>query len=105
VLKLLQHHDLYDALELLGIVNEGDKNMAGMLQIITYLLAFYLIMKAVGILQIALASGLDTKVGVVTLGVLSPIACIVVAVAIVTLQEQQARSLSQAMSNGPRFSP
>lgn len=35
--------------------------MAGMLQIITYLLAFYLVVKGIEILQIALASNRDKR--------------------------------------------
>ena len=43
--------------------------MAGMLQIITYLLAFYLIVKGVEILQIALASNREHRAGLIAIGV------------------------------------
>ena len=45
--------------------------MAGMLQIITYLLAFYLVVKGVEILQIALASNRQDRSGIIALGVLA----------------------------------
>ena len=67
--------------------------MAGMLQIITYLLAFYLVVKGVGILQLALTSSREKRGGVIALGVLVLIACIAVGAVLVTMQDAQARSL------------
>lgn len=69
--------------------------MAGMLQVITYLLAFYLVIKGVEILQIALASNRQKRAGIITFGVIVLIACIIFAIGIVMLQDQQAMSMSQ----------
>ena len=69
--------------------------MAGMLQIITYLLCFYLVVKGIEILQIGLASGRPNRAGPVTLGACVLVACIVAAGAFVTMQDDQARSLSR----------
>ena len=69
--------------------------MAGMLQILTYLLAFYLVVKGLEILQIALASNRDKRAGIILFGVLVLAACIVAASAFVAMQDQQAMSLSQ----------
>lgn len=70
--------------------------MAGMLQIITYLLAFYLVIKGFEILQIALASNREKRGGIITLGVLVLIACIFAASGFVYLQDEQAQSLSRS---------
>lgn len=72
--------------------------MAGMLQIITWLLAFYLVMKGVEILQIGLASYRQGRGMLIAIGVLSIGACIVVASKIVEMQDAQAKSMSDAMS-------
>ena len=74
--------------------------MAGMLQIITYVLAFYLVMKGVEILQIALASPRQDRGGIVALGLVALVACVVAAVVFINWQDQQASSLSASM---PRF--
>ena len=42
--------------------------MAGMLQILTYLLAFYLVVKGIEVLQIALASPREKRGGIIVLG-------------------------------------
>ena len=42
--------------------------MAGMLQILTYMLAFYFILKGIEILQIALSSNRDKRGGIIALG-------------------------------------
>lgn len=68
--------------------------MAGMLQIITYLLAFYLVIKGVEVLQIALASPREDKSGIVLIGWLTLIACVVAAGVFVTWQDSQAGGLS-----------
>lgn len=70
--------------------------MADMLQIITYLLAFYLIVKGFEILQIALASSRERRAGIISLGVLVLIACIVAAAGFVTMQDEQAQSMSRS---------
>lgn len=72
--------------------------MAGMLQIITYLLAFYLVVKGVEILQIALASNRESRTGMISLGVLMVLACIVAAGGFVSMQDRQAESMSQGSS-------
>lgn len=64
--------------------------MAGMLQIITYLLSFYLVIKGVEILQIALASNRENRAGIITFGVLVLLACIVAAAGFVAMQDGQA---------------
>ncbi len=69
--------------------------MAGMLQIITYLLAFYLVVKGVEILQIALASNREKRGGIIALGILVLIACILAAGSFVTMQDEQAQSMSR----------
>lgn len=71
--------------------------MAGMLQIITYLLAFYLVVKGFEVLQIALASNRDQRGGIITIGALILIACVIAAVVFVNMQDQQAHSLSQSL--------
>lgn len=76
--------------------------MAGMLQIITYLLAFYLVVKGVEILQIALASNRQDRNWIVAIGFLALLACIVAAGAFVVMQDEQARSLSRTMGELPR---
>ena len=71
--------------------------MAGMLQILTYMLAFYFILKGIEILQIALASNRDKRGGIIAIGVLTLVACGIAAVTFVSMQDQQASSLSQSM--------
>lgn len=72
--------------------------MAGMLQILTYMLAFYMVLKGVEILQIALASAREKRKGVIALGALTLVACVVAALAFVVMQDEQAASLSRNMS-------
>ncbi len=72
--------------------------MVGMLQILTYLLALYLVMKGLEILHIGLASGRTDRSGVITIGILSLIVCIVGALAFTTMQDSQARSVSSSIS-------
>ena len=75
--------------------------MAGMLQIITYLLCFYLVVKGLEVLQIGLASNRPNRAGPVTFGVCVLIACMVAAGAFITKQDEQAGSLSRSMDNMP----
>lgn len=75
--------------------------MAGMLQVLTYLLAFYLCMKGVEILQLALVSNREDRSWPMTIGVLSLLGCIAAAMFFVGLQDSQAMSLSQSMSRMP----
>ncbi|MDR3509928.1 MAG: hypothetical protein P4L64_18730 [Caulobacteraceae bacterium] len=65
-----------------------------MLQIITYMLAFYFILKGVEILQIGLASNRENRKLLIGIGVLSIIACVIAASAFVSQQDSQAESLS-----------
>jgi uncharacterized membrane protein HdeD (DUF308 family) len=80
-----------------GIKNKREKFMAGMLQIITYLLAFYLVIKGVEILQIALASNREDRSGIIIFGVFVLIACILAAGGFVTMQDKHATSLSNVL--------
>lgn len=68
--------------------------MVGMLQILTYLLAFYLVVKGLEILQIVLASNRDKRDGIILFGALVLAACIVAAFAFVSMQDQQVMSMS-----------
>jgi hypothetical protein len=67
--------------------------MAGMLQIITYLLSFYLVIKGIEILQIGLASTRANRTGVVAFGVVVLVACIIAAIAFTAMQDHQAMSM------------
>jgi hypothetical protein len=67
--------------------------MVGMLQIITYLLAFYLVVKGIEVLQIALASEREKRNGIVIFGAFVLLACIVAAGAFVVMQDAQAKSV------------
>lgn len=67
--------------------------MAGMLQIITYLLSFYLIVKGIEVLQIGLASNRASRKGIVTFGAIVLVACIVAALGFTTMQDHQAMSM------------
>jgi hypothetical protein len=69
--------------------------MAGMLQVITYLLSFYLIVKGVEVLQIALASDREKRRAIITIGVFTLIACIIAAFGFTYLQDIQAQSMSR----------
>lgn len=68
--------------------------MAGMLQILTYLLSFYLVIKGIEILMIATASARADRYLMVASGIVVLIACIVAAFAFSTMQNHQAESLS-----------
>ncbi|HEY3698300.1 MAG TPA: hypothetical protein VGK97_03145 [Spongiibacteraceae bacterium] len=69
--------------------------MAGMLQIITYLLAFYLVIKGIEILQIALASNRDNRAGIIVFGFIVLATCIFAAGSFVVMQDHQAISMSR----------
>ena len=71
--------------------------MAGMLQILTYLLAVYLVVKGIEVLQIALASTREKRGGIIALGVLTLIVCILAAGSLTYMQDIQARAMSQSM--------
>lgn len=73
--------------------------MAGMLQILTYLLAVYLVFKGVEILQIALASPREQRAGIITIGILSLAVCLIAAVFFAQMQDEQAASLTRSMDS------
>ena len=77
--------------------------MAGMLQILTYLLCFYLVIKGVEVLQIALASGREKRRGMITLGVLTLAACVIAAFVFVGMQDEMAGSLSANLPRVPSY--
>ena len=66
--------------------------MAGMIQIITYMLAFYLVIKGCEVLQIALASNREKRAGIILFGGLVLAACIVAAIGFVYMQDMHAIS-------------
>lgn len=68
--------------------------MAGMLQIITYLLSFYLVIKGVEILQIGLASARPNRTTQIVIGGIALVACIIGAIAFTNMQDEQAHSMS-----------
>jgi hypothetical protein len=73
-----------------------------MLQILTYLLSFYLVIKGVEILQIGLASNRSKRGGLIAFGGLTLAACMVAAVGFTVMQDNQARSIAQSLPNSPR---
>jgi uncharacterized membrane protein HdeD (DUF308 family) len=77
--------------------------MAGMLQIITYLLGVYLVVKGIEVLQIGLASNRESRTGMIILGVLTLILCILAAIGFATMQDSQATSLQRTTSSS--FNP
>jgi hypothetical protein len=75
--------------------------MIGMLQILTYLLCFYLVVKGLEVLQIALASSRPNRTPLIILGALTLVACIIAAFVFVGLQDSQAVSSAGAASSSP----
>ena len=72
--------------------------MAGMLQILTYLMAFYLVIKGVEVLQIGLASNRTSRGGVIVIGGLTLAACVVAAIGFSAMQDTQAQSMQRSSS-------
>ena len=70
--------------------------MVGMLQIITYLLAVYLVVKGIEVLQIGLASNRESRSGVIILGALTLVGCIIAAVSLVSMQDEHAKSIGRS---------
>lgn len=68
--------------------------MAGMLQILTYLLSIYLVVKGIEVLQIGLASGRERRSGLIWLGALTLVGCIVAGVGFSAMQDKQAEDMS-----------
>jgi uncharacterized membrane protein HdeD (DUF308 family) len=77
--------------------------MAGMLQILTYLLAFYLVIKGVEVLQIGLASARPNRAPLIVLGLLTLAACVVAAIGFSSMQTEQASSLGRAAAVAPQY--
>jgi hypothetical protein len=75
-----------------------DIDMAGMLQILTYLLAFYLVIKGIEVLQIGLASSRERRGAVLTLGWLTLLACAIAAFGFTTMQDNQASFMNSNTS-------
>jgi hypothetical protein len=71
--------------------------MVGMLQVITYMLAFYLVVKGIEILQIAMASAREHRSGMIILGSFVLAACIVSAIGFVGMQDGMATHVSSGM--------
>ncbi len=78
--------------------------MAGMLQIITYLLCMYLVIKGVEILQIAIAGNRDSRPLGVTIGVIALVVCIAAALFFYNFINMQAESMSRR-SESPYSTP
>ena len=68
--------------------------MIGMLQILTYMFAFYLVIKGIEVLQIGLASSRTSRAGPIVIGGLALAACVVAAIAFVSMQDRQATGVS-----------
>ena len=75
--------------------------MAGMLQIITYLLAFYLVIKGLEVLQIGLASSRPDRAKLVAFGAIVLAICILAAFGFVAMQDSQATSMSRGSGLTP----
>ncbi len=73
--------------------------MTGMLQILTYLLAFYLVIKGIEILQIGLSSSRPNRSGVIALGLLTVVGCAIAAGTFTSMQDTQAEHVSASMPN------
>lgn len=67
--------------------------MVGMLQILTYMMAAYMVLKGVEILQIGLASSRENRTGLILLGLLVLVVCFIMAVTFVDWQDRQAVSI------------
>jgi uncharacterized membrane protein HdeD (DUF308 family) len=75
--------------------------MAGMIQIVTYLLAIYLVFKGVEILQIALCSPREKRGLTITIGILAVVISILAGFTIVDMQDKQASAMSANTSRSP----
>lgn len=61
--------------------------MAGMLQIIIYMLAFYLVIKGCEVLMTALASNREDRVGLIVFGIWVLGACVIAAICFISWQD------------------
>jgi hypothetical protein len=75
--------------------------MIGMLQIITYLLCVYLVFKGFEILQIALMSPIENKVGGVVIGILLLVVSIGAALYFTSAIDTQAAAVSRSTTPAP----
>lgn len=73
--------------------------MVGMLQIMTYMFAFYLVVKGLEFVQRAMIAPKETKRGASILAGVVLVACIVAALVGVSTQDEQATSVSAATSS------
>lgn len=64
--------------------------MVGMLQIITYMLAFYFVLKGVEILQIGMASSRSDRKPLIIVGVVAIAVCVLAAWTFIDMQDKQA---------------
>lgn len=76
--------------------------MPGMIQILTDLLAVYLVVKGIEVLQIALASNRQQREGMITIGFITLFACIYTAWSFVNWQDEQAKSISLPTMAAPQ---
>lgn len=67
--------------------------MVGMLQIITYMMGFYLVLKGVEILQIGRASAREDRKGMVVTGWITVGVCLIAAVLFIGMQDKQAEAV------------
>jgi NADH:ubiquinone oxidoreductase subunit 6 (subunit J) len=74
-----------------------------MLQIITYLLAVYLIVKGVEVLQIGLASNREKRGGLIIIGAITLGVCVAAAVIFVSMQDDQAKSIQASIPTSSQF--
>ena len=74
-----------------------------MLQIITYLLAVYLIVKGVEVLQIGLASNRENRGGLIIIGAITLGICAAAAVIFVSMQDDQAKSIQASIPSSNPF--
>jgi len=79
--------------------------MAGMLQILTYLLAVYLVVKGVEVLQIGLASNRDNRTVLIIIGVITLVVCIGAGFSFTAMQDKQAQSMQASMPTMPSSNP
>lgn len=70
--------------------------MAGMLQVLTYLIAAHLVVKGFEVLQIALASSREKREGIILIGILVLGGCAWGAFTLCSWQDHQAASLSRS---------
>ncbi|MFJ6024239.1 hypothetical protein ACIQC9_06550 [Brevundimonas sp. NPDC092305] len=77
--------------------------MVGMLQILTYMFAFYLVVKALEFVQRAITAPKESRRSAGGLAVLVFIACLGAAVLSITAQDEQALGISTSASSYSPF--